>query len=145
MPTPGVSLIPLQVNTDNIMSSILYLPSLIAASSRDEPPTTSITNIIAQHHTQISEVRANLSQEMQLPAIEEGATILQQLAQIANNVNNVNNRFTAMENRFTRLENRLTALENRFTRTRFTARSLTVDNHFTSIETWSAKMQRIFI
>lgn len=107
------------------MSSILYLPSLIAASSRDEPtgnqPQQPNFRSIAQHHAQLSDVHANLSGEMRLcsnlPAIDQGAAILQQLAEISNNVNTrftaIENRFTALETRFTALENTLTTLENR--------------------------------
>lgn len=61
-----------------------------------------------------------------LPAIDQGAAILQQLAEISNNVNT---RFTAIENRFTALETRFTALEN--TLTTLGNRS---DTHLTAIE-----------
>lgn len=90
---------------------------------------------IAQRHTQISEAHAHLSQEMELlnnlPAIDQGAAVLQQLAILSNNVNQrfttIENRLIGMENRirncFTDMKNRVTAME-----TRYTARLTAIEN-----------------
>lgn len=92
---------------------------------------------IAQDHIQLSEVHANLASKMQLctnlPAIEQGARILQRLEELANNVNT---RFTAMDNQFTTLTGRFTAVEDRFTalEDNSAGRSLAVDTRLTAIE-----------
>ena len=96
---------------------------------------------ISQCHAKVSEAHTSLSQEMGLlrniPAIEQGAAILQQLTEMNNNFNH---RFTALENRITAIEarftHRFTALENRITaiEARFTHRFTALENRITAIE-----------